>query len=309
MDIKLGLNILKCRKRDQVTQMQLAEYLNVSPQAISKWEQGASMPDISLLPKIAFFFNTSIDSLFGSSSIENVTMLVEKYVAVKSDKNYENAKDAITNLSCRDQDNLEVLAQLAQLELQRVYDAIGKTLDACESLEKASEGIHPSWNKRAKVEKIRIDAMLGNHSMIDFYSKRFVENRVVDDFNYMLIALRHLKRFQDILDMGEQEINTFSHDEQLMVYPNLLDAAVEIQDFQMAQDYFNKIKTLSKDKHQLFNAWFLMWELMKKVEHPKTEDYRNELKKQLLSLDMNKFAMESLKHYINGAGLKPVRAL
>lgn len=53
------------RKDKQLTQEQLAEIFDVSSQAISRWETAASYPDITLLPKIALFFETSIDELLG----------------------------------------------------------------------------------------------------------------------------------------------------------------------------------------------------------------------------------------------------
>jgi len=43
----------------------LAEYLGVSFQAISKWENNIALPDITLLPTMAGFFRTTIDDLFG----------------------------------------------------------------------------------------------------------------------------------------------------------------------------------------------------------------------------------------------------
>ena len=61
MDI--GIKIRLLRKEKKVTQEELAEYLHISPQAISKWERGASGPDIDLLPKLAIFFDTSLDNL------------------------------------------------------------------------------------------------------------------------------------------------------------------------------------------------------------------------------------------------------
>lgn len=60
----LGNQIKFFRQQKQVKQDELAEYLGVSYQAVSKWETGASDPDISLLPKLAIFFGVSIDELF-----------------------------------------------------------------------------------------------------------------------------------------------------------------------------------------------------------------------------------------------------
>ena len=52
------------RKEKKVTQEQLANFLGVSPQAVSKWENG-SYPEGDLLPEIADYFGVSIDYLYG----------------------------------------------------------------------------------------------------------------------------------------------------------------------------------------------------------------------------------------------------
>ena len=65
----LGGIIAYRRKLNSMTQEELARKLNVSAQAVSKWEQQLSSPDISLLPVIADAFDISIDSLFGKTVI------------------------------------------------------------------------------------------------------------------------------------------------------------------------------------------------------------------------------------------------
>lgn len=60
----IGEKIRVLRKGKKLTQEQLAEYLNVSSQAVSKWETGASCPDVDMLPKLALFFGTGMDELF-----------------------------------------------------------------------------------------------------------------------------------------------------------------------------------------------------------------------------------------------------
>lgn len=64
MDIMIGENIAKLRKSKGVKQDKLARFVGVTAQAVSKWENGG-VPDTELLPKIAEFFNVSIDELFG----------------------------------------------------------------------------------------------------------------------------------------------------------------------------------------------------------------------------------------------------
>lgn len=59
----LGKRIAALRKEKGLTQEELAEKLGVSPQAVSKWENGQSCPDISLLPLLAEFFGVTTDHL------------------------------------------------------------------------------------------------------------------------------------------------------------------------------------------------------------------------------------------------------
>lgn len=65
MRITLDKNLKKFRLAAEMTQEQLAETLSVSPQAVSRWETGASYPDLSLLPTIAALFEVSVDDLLG----------------------------------------------------------------------------------------------------------------------------------------------------------------------------------------------------------------------------------------------------
>lgn len=64
MSSRIGENIYKLRKQRNLTQQQLSEIIGVSIAAISKWETGATYPNIELLPKIANIFDVSIDYIF-----------------------------------------------------------------------------------------------------------------------------------------------------------------------------------------------------------------------------------------------------
>ncbi len=65
MSIKIHTQIIYHRKRRGMTQAELAAALGVSSQAVSKWENGRSCPDIQLLPQIAALFDVSIEELLG----------------------------------------------------------------------------------------------------------------------------------------------------------------------------------------------------------------------------------------------------
>lgn len=70
MNIRMGEKIRSLRKRNNLSQEVLAQFLGISFQAVSKWENGTAMPDVSMIPAIASFFNVSTDELFDFNRIE-----------------------------------------------------------------------------------------------------------------------------------------------------------------------------------------------------------------------------------------------
>lgn len=65
----LSENLKKYRLLKNLTQEDIAEYLNITPQSVSKWERGESYPDITFLPALANILETSIDLLIGMDNI------------------------------------------------------------------------------------------------------------------------------------------------------------------------------------------------------------------------------------------------
>lgn len=80
--MNIGSVIKKLRRERDITQEKFAEYLNVSPQAVSRWENGAAYPDISAIPAIARFFNVTTDLLLGVDAVNReaeVRAILEEY--------------------------------------------------------------------------------------------------------------------------------------------------------------------------------------------------------------------------------------
>ena len=69
MLICLGENIRRLRAAKGITQEQLGYELGVSAQAVSRWENGATYPDITMLPVIADFFDVTLDALMGRGRV------------------------------------------------------------------------------------------------------------------------------------------------------------------------------------------------------------------------------------------------
>lgn len=72
MEQTLGKRIMQNRKRLGLTQDQLADKLGVTAQAVSKWENDQSCPDISTLPKLAEIFGITVDELLGRTTAQPV---------------------------------------------------------------------------------------------------------------------------------------------------------------------------------------------------------------------------------------------
>jgi transcriptional regulator with XRE-family HTH domain len=77
MTVRIGEKIKGLRKKANVTQEKFAEYLGVSPQAVSKWEVEGCYPDLELLAPMASFFNITIDELMDFDSIKNKEKIKE----------------------------------------------------------------------------------------------------------------------------------------------------------------------------------------------------------------------------------------
>ena len=78
---EIGAVISKLRKTKGVTQEELANYVGVSAQAVSKWENGG-VPDTELLPKIADYFDISIDALFNREyASKDISVAIYEHMA------------------------------------------------------------------------------------------------------------------------------------------------------------------------------------------------------------------------------------
>ena len=67
--IKIGKFIAECRKRVNLTQMQLAEKLGITDKAVSKWERGIAMPDTSIMLKLCEILCISVNELLSGEKI------------------------------------------------------------------------------------------------------------------------------------------------------------------------------------------------------------------------------------------------
>ena len=132
-------NLKKLRRKADITQDKLAEFIGVSPQTVSKWERAETYPDIETLPILSGYFGVTIDELLG-----NDRMRTEEEI----DRLIENIK--ITGL--RDESGALALAR----EGYRKYPYSYKMLDAYSSALSLYCPGKEVWEKEYKAEVRRI---------------------------------------------------------------------------------------------------------------------------------------------------------
>jgi transcriptional regulator with XRE-family HTH domain len=93
--VLIGERLKSLRGSQSMTQEQLAEVLNVSPQAVSRWENNTTYPDINLLPTMAMYFNVSVDYLLGMDEIQSAEEMVDIYTQVHHHVNTGDISKAI----------------------------------------------------------------------------------------------------------------------------------------------------------------------------------------------------------------------
>lgn len=145
--IKIGEKIKSLRKSKSISQETLAEYLSVSFQAVSKWETGAAMPDITLVPAIASFFGISTDELFDFNVYEiekNVEKIVHEHKKYY-DTDREKCEAVIREGLTRYPGNDTLLNCL--VEVIPVPERAGEVIELCKALAEST-----------RFDDIRIDA-------------------------------------------------------------------------------------------------------------------------------------------------------
>lgn len=177
MKLTIGEKIALLRKEKNITQTELAEYLFLAPQTVSRWEVDSGTPEITLLPKIAAFFGVSIDELFGITSIERAQDLVEKYSILRDDRSFREAMECIDSQRQtidallknntgdtaeleRDRDQLE--AEKMHMWIQQGREAFQRAFDIADRFVKKTEGMpeHP-WYLRMRLQRDQLCSNLG----------------------------------------------------------------------------------------------------------------------------------------------------
>ena len=128
---KIGSYISKLRKEKDWTQMELADRLNVSHQAVSKWERGESLPDIGTLMQIGQVFGVSVDALMNGGTNQESSTYIHNLGRIMTGFT-ENRREEVAEIINTGEVDIEGLIEVAPLlkasELAEVTERVDKRL-------------------------------------------------------------------------------------------------------------------------------------------------------------------------------------
>lgn len=317
----LGKKIAALRKMKKVTQTQLAEYLSVNPQTVSRWEAEGGMPDIMLLPKIATFFGVSLDELFGMTDMEQINNLVYKYSVLRDEKSFEDVMRSIDvalnsveeELKKTKQENHEELNQRRlQLQAWKIHIYIQKSRGALEQAEKELDELRNDITPEnslflsLKLQKQQLRIQMGETAtVIKTVKSDWEQQKCFENLYCYIAALYDAQRSNELLQLWEkvevqaivEDINKQTEELwQMMFY-----SAVMEQDLNTFEHYLHRYKECASDVGVFEVEWGLA-ELYKALGMEKE-------KKQLLPIIKEKLQKLELNEYIKNRYYEKIEAL
>ena len=204
----IGMNIKQLRQEKHIKQDTLADAIGVSAQAVSKWETGASDPDIALLPKLATYFGVSIDELFEvprAEKMERIQNMIWDERRIHPET-FDRTVAYLEGILKEDPKDAEALTMLAELYNHRAHsDHENASYYAERALEADPVDAHDAWAAYLEANNAPCgDEYLDNHFSVIRYIRDYVERR--PELRYPRILLVENLLADHLLDEAEAEI-------------------------------------------------------------------------------------------------------
>lgn len=249
-----GKRIAALRREKGVTQQQLADYLSVLPQTVSRWETGGS-PDVALLPKIALFFEITLDELFGMSGLEKVTELVIRYSVLRDEKSYEAADRALSRELARaaedgnDADRQRLLAERMHLLLQKGWQYLKESEAVADRLIAETEDADNPWHLPVRLQKMQFAVKGAAPSRyLRTAAANFAASPSMETLQLYFLALLESGQADRVLAESEsgyvQEVLARQSADSLTVWDILFQAAADTENLDFFQRHFKAYEAL-----------------------------------------------------------------
>ncbi|MBR4906607.1 MAG: helix-turn-helix domain-containing protein [Clostridia bacterium] len=283
----IGMNIKQLRQEKHIKQDTLADAIGVSAQAVSKWETGASDPDVALLPRLATYFGVSIDELFETPRAEKMERIQNMIWDERriSPETFDRTVAYLEGILKEDPKDAETLTMLSELYNHRAHaDHENASYYAERVLEADPDDEHNAWAAYLEANNAPCgDNWLDNHFAVIRFIRTFVENHPFDRYAKIILAENLLADHR----LGEAEATI---------------ASMKKDDAYL--DYSAKLAFLKGDREEALRLW-------KKAaaEYPQRWQATDSLGEGYLALGMYRealdafeksFTMQSAPRYTDG---------
>ena len=217
--MEIGNQIKALRLRKGATQKQMAQYFGITEQAISKWENGVSVPDISMIPELSAYFGVRIDELFAVSDETHMERIQNMLWNVRyiDPADVESERKFLLEKAQREPDSSEAYEMLAKLEKHLAEEHNARA----EEYALAALGINPNSDSAHQslmdaLSGKHIDPRHNSHSVLISHYKACIaaHPEAVAAYPYLIAQLMDDNRFDEAekyCDMMEQnDKNYFS---------------------------------------------------------------------------------------------------
>lgn len=297
MNVELGKRIAALRKAGRVTQSQLAEYLAVQPQTVSRWEAEGGAPDVTLLPKIAVFFGVSMDDLFGMTDMDRIDDLVYKYSVLRDDKSFKEVMRALDRALevCEEQNRRQLCAWKIHVLIQKSRKAQQDAEELLDELLGETATDELSISLRLQKQQFRIQSGEGRKVLNETGTLWEREETLASLYCYMA-ALSELDKGRDILSLWEKEtvqklVGEIS-EQSAPLWNIYFRAAASEQALSTFLAGFQMFRTSASDLSVFEAGWTLAHLYRELSMEEELEECRKELLRLLEALSLNEYLKE-----------------
>ena len=261
MDI--GTQIKKLRRERDITQEQLAEYLNISVSAVSQWECGKTAPDISQLPILANIFEVSADAILGinidmkEEKINEIYTSAYNYAvegfhekAIKTlrnglaeyPNNYKLMARLITELYCTDERGSNELSSLCE----KILNGCTDNGIRAEILPIICGEVYPNTGRREEAIELAKSLPIYQETSNELLTKIYTGDKLTEQLQINIMALTSTltSNILDITDVKHDNgIQLYEDDEKLAICQkivNIMKIIFETGDYYYHSQYVKK---------------------------------------------------------------------
>ncbi|MDD6043319.1 MAG: helix-turn-helix transcriptional regulator [Eubacteriaceae bacterium] len=256
--LNIGDNIIRLRHEKKLTQEELASFIGVTKAAVSKWENNQSLPDITLLPPLATFFDVSVDELLGYEPQLNERQIRKLYMELAEEfvnSSFEEAFEKVTDMVKKFYNCYPFILYMCILMINHI--SLVKSPEQQETvllqIQKWSDHIRDN----SKVPAVTEDAV-EVHIFVDFMLKKYPE--VIEALRESINPFRMAQSNEILLvqsfvmsgdtDNTEKYGQTLIHDSLMnIIMCSILMLSIKMEDKNWCDDTISRLDSLVESYH------------------------------------------------------------